>query len=75
MTSSGSRARAGRDRYRVEWAAVVEPRQVAVTHDAGYPALTLVTCYPFGYVGDAPYRFVIRARRVEPAGARARQAG
>lgn len=56
---------AGRDRYRVEWAAVVEPRQIAITQPSGYPALTLVTCYPFGYLGDAPYRYVVRARRVE----------
>lgn len=55
----------GSDLYRVEWAAVVEPSQVVVTEDAGYPALTLVTCYPFQYVGDAPYRYVIRARRIE----------
>ena len=55
----------GRDSYQVEWAAVVEPSQVVVTEDAGYPALTLVTCYPFHYIGDAPYRYVIRARRAD----------
>jgi sortase A len=54
---------AGRDHYRVEWAAVVEPRQIAITQPSGYPALTLVTCYPFHYIGSAPYRFVVRARR------------
>ena len=59
---------AGRARYRVEWAAVVDPDQVAVTRDSGYPALTLLTCYPFGYLGDAPYRYVIRARRTGMAG-------
>lgn len=53
--------------YEVEWAAVVEPSRVEVTRDAGYPALTLVTCYPFEYVGEAPYRFVVRARRVAGA--------
>lgn len=53
--------------YEVEWAAVVEPNRVEVARDAGYPALTLVTCYPFEYVGEAPYRFVVRARRVAGA--------
>jgi len=57
----------GRSEYEVEWAAVVEPARVEVTREAGYPALTLVTCYPFHYVGEAPYRFVVRARRVETA--------
>jgi sortase A len=56
---------AGRESYRVEWAVVVEPEQVELVRDAGYPALTLVTCYPFRYVGRAPYRYVIRARRVD----------
>jgi sortase A len=66
---------AGSDRYQVEWAAVVEPAQTAVARDAGYAALTLVTCYPFGYLGDAPYRYVIRARRVASAGGAVRQVG
>jgi len=55
----------GTDLYRVEWVAVVEPSEVVVTSDAGYPALTLLTCYPFGYVGSAPYRYVVRARRLD----------
>lgn len=57
----------GRDVYRVEWTAVVEPSEVGLVADSGYPALTLVTCYPFRYVGDAPQRFVVRARRSETA--------
>ena len=65
----------GRDTYRVEWTAVVEPSQVVVTEDAGYPALTLLTCYPFSYVGEAPYRYVIRARRIDSSAAGSRAAG
>lgn len=53
----------GRSAYRVEWAALVEPRQVDLLAASGYSSLTLVTCYPFEYVGSAPYRFVVRARR------------
>ena len=64
-----------RDAYRVEWAAVVEPSRVEVLRDAGYAALTLVTCYPFRYVGEAPYRFVVRARRVDDASAGETAAG
>jgi len=30
------------------------------------PTLTLVTCYPFYYVGSAPKRFIARARLVAP---------
>ena len=53
-------------RYRVEWTRVVTPRDTWLTADAGYSALTLVTCYPFRFVGSAPDRFVVRARRVDP---------
>ncbi|HEU0006058.1 MAG TPA: sortase, partial [Terriglobia bacterium] len=28
------------------------------------PTLTLVTCYPFHYVGDAPQRFIVQAQLV-----------
>lgn len=57
----------GRDSYRVEWTKIVEPDDVSVVGATDYPALTLVTCYPFYFVGDAPQRFVVRARRVDPA--------
>lgn len=55
--------------YAVQWTRVVEPSDVAVTSDAGYPALTLITCYPFRYVGSAPLRFIVRARRQADAAA------
>jgi len=51
-------------RYRVEWTRIVEPEETAVLADPGAPALTLVTCYPFYYIGSAPERFVVRAVRV-----------
>jgi sortase A len=54
----------GSHEYRVEWTSVVTPDEVEVLSDTGYPALTLVTCYPFRYVGAAPERFVVRARAV-----------
>lgn len=40
---------------------VVEPTDVHVLDDTGEPVLTLVTCYPFYFVGHAPQRFIVRA--------------
>ncbi len=55
---------AGSHRYTVEWMRIVEPTSTGVLRDPGYPALTLVTCYPFRFVGSAPLRYVVRARRL-----------
>lgn len=54
----------GTFRYQVEWTRIVPPERVDVLHPTDAPALTLVTCYPFYYVGNAPDRFVVRARRL-----------
>ena len=51
--------------YQVEWCAVVEPRRVDVLDSTATRSLTLITCYPFVFVGHAPQRFVVRARQVE----------
>ena len=53
--------------YRVEWLAIVDPARTDVLASTGEPQLTLVTCFPFEYVGKAPLRYVVRARSVEPA--------
>jgi sortase A len=53
----------GSYRYRVDFVRVVEPEDVEVLDDSGEPVLTLVTCYPFYFVGAAPQRFVVRAHR------------
>lgn len=55
----------GTARYTVEWTDVVSPHHVDVLAPTPYPALTLVTCYPFYFVGNAPDRFIVRARLVE----------
>jgi sortase A len=47
--------------YRVERAWVVEPEDVSVLDPTPARALTLVTCYPFYFVGSAPQRFIVRA--------------
>ncbi len=55
---------AGTSRYVVDWAEVVPPRDTGVLKPDGRPILTLVTCYPFYYVGPAPDRFVVRAHEI-----------
>ena len=51
--------------YRVASFRVVNPEEVSVLAPrAGERTLTLVTCYPFYFVGHAPKRFVVRARQV-----------
>jgi len=54
----------GTHSYRVEWTKIVLPKDVHVLDGSGGPELTLVTCYPFYYVGSAPKRFIVRAVRV-----------
>jgi sortase A len=43
---------------------IVEPTAVEVLAPTPSATLTLITCYPFHYVGPAPRRFVVRAERV-----------
>ena len=54
----------GKDVYRVERTWIVNPEDVSVLDPTSAPALTLVTCYPFYFVGSAPKRFIVRAVRV-----------
>lgn len=51
----------GRYDFRVDWTAVVDPSDTAVLGPTEKPALTLITCYPFYYAGEAPQRFIVRA--------------
>jgi sortase A len=50
--------------YRVERTWVVDPKEVSVLDPTPIRALTLVTCFPFYFVGSAPQRFIVRAVRV-----------
>lgn len=47
--------------YRVVWTKIVNPSDVYVLDSTTTPSLTLVSCYPFNYIGSAPYRFIVRA--------------
>jgi LPXTG-site transpeptidase (sortase) family protein len=53
----------GTFQFRAAEFAIVKPDDVGVLSSVQQPALTLVTCYPFHYIGSAPKRFVIRAWR------------
>lgn len=53
----------GRFRYIVDKLDIVDPSDVQVLHPTSDPELTLVTCYPFTYIGPAPKRFIVHAKR------------
>ena len=53
----------GTFRYTVDSVEIVSPTEVRVLQRTSHPELTLVTCYPFLYVGSAPKRFVVHARQ------------
>lgn len=55
--------------YKVEDTRIVKPTDVSVLRADGRESLTLITCYPFYYVGSAPERFIVRARLVSESGA------
>ncbi|HEY4363307.1 MAG TPA: class D sortase [Bryobacteraceae bacterium] len=57
--------RSGVFHYAVESLTVVEPSATEVLAGTGGSELTLVTCFPFSYVGSAPRRFIVRAARVD----------
>jgi sortase A len=52
--------------YVVESLIVVDSDNAAALAPTSESVLTMVTCYPFYYVGAAPKRFVARARQVSP---------
>jgi sortase A len=53
-------------RYEVSGTKVVKPSDVWVLDPTERPVLTLVTCYPFTFVGSAPQRFIVRAHLEAP---------
>ena len=50
--------------YEVRDTWIVEPEDVHVLDPTTAAAITLVTCYPFNFVGNAPQRFIVRAELV-----------
>jgi len=60
QTSAGMRS----DQYKVERISVVQPTDVSVVAPTSEATLTLVTCYPFYFVGSAPQRYVVQAKLI-----------
>jgi LPXTG-site transpeptidase (sortase) family protein len=52
-------------RYRISKTLIVDPDDVYVLDATKSPTLTLVTCYPFDYIGNAPRRFIVHADLVK----------
>ena len=55
----------GNFKYRVESLKIVNPDNASVLAPSPENTLTLVTCYPFYYVGNAPKRFIVRAQQID----------
>jgi sortase A len=56
-----------RAEYLVESTGIVPPEATDVLRPSDKPLLTLITCYPFSYIGPAPDRFIVRARQLKSA--------
>ncbi len=54
----------GSYRYLVDTTQIVAPEDTQALNDSTDTVLTLVTCYPFYYIGPAPKRFVVRAHKL-----------
>jgi sortase A len=50
--------------YRVAKSQIVSPRETRILRSGSRPGLTLVTCYPFEFIGPAPLRYVVKATQV-----------
>jgi sortase A len=53
--------------YVVDEITIVSPQDVHVLQPRARPSLTLVTCYPFYFVGNAPQRYIVQASVVDQA--------
>jgi sortase A len=58
----------GEYHYRVKKTHIVDPDDVWVIAPTDTPTITLITCYPFSFVGNAPRRFIVQAELVQDIG-------
>jgi len=65
----------GTYKYEVDAMNIVWPENVEVLDPTPEPVITLVTCYPFDYIGSAPKRFIVRAKQIAPEASVARATG
>ncbi len=61
------RSQHGEFMYRVRETKIVAPDDLSVLAPTDTPSLTLITCYPFNFIGSAPKRFIVHADRVDSA--------
>lgn len=52
--------------YQVDSLQVVAPNRLEVLEISSQPEVTLITCYPFNFIGSAPMRFIVKAHLVSP---------
>lgn len=65
----------GMHTYEVDSTRIVKPNNVGVLKPRATPSLTLVTCYPFYYIGSAPERFIVSAHEIPAATVSLKTAG
>jgi sortase A len=53
--------------YQVDDMAIVSPKTLSVLSAGSGSQLTLVTCYPFNYIGSAPKRYIVKAHLIGSA--------
>ena len=58
----------GKITFSVDKIEIVSPDDVSVLESKGYRALTLVTCYPFYFIGHAPQRYIVHASAADGTG-------
>jgi sortase A len=61
--------------YRVNETLIVKPDEVWVLDPTGVNTLTLISCWPFNYIGHAPERFIVRAERIPTVNVAANRSG
>jgi sortase A len=53
--------------YTIDQITIVDPSDVTVLKPGTHASLTLITCYPFYFVGSAPKRYIVQASAADPA--------
>jgi len=55
----------GVSNYKVDWLQIIDPKDTAILTPSSGSELTLVTCYPFHFIGSAPERFAAHAHKLK----------
>lgn len=61
-------SRSGLGEFRVSSITIVDPDDVSVLADTAVSTITLVTCYPFYFIGNAPQRYIVQAVALDQPG-------